>query len=109
MYQNRTYQDLLNYNPLMKNTYFEVEKTRKDDPQPPRIRTHQLVKIPVIMDEPPDAQPRFRWMTSNWYFGEPEPHMKEWHEGLRTTVCTFENISGVGVFFLPTITFMLII
>ena len=86
MYQTRTYQDLLNYNPLMKNTYFEVEKTRKDDPQPPRIRTHQLVKIPVLMDEPPDAQPRFRWMTSNWYFGEPEPHMKEWNEGLRTTL-----------------------
>ena len=58
MYQNRTYQDLLNYNPLMKNTYFEVEKTRKDDPQPPRFRTHQLVKIPVIMDDPPDAPPR---------------------------------------------------
>ena len=65
---SRTYQDLVNYNPLMKNTYYE------------------LVKIPVIYDEPPDAQPRFRWQTSNWYFGEPEPHMQKWDEKLRFTL-----------------------
>ena len=86
MYNNRTYQDLLNYNPLMKNTYYEVEKTKKNDTQPPRIRTHQLVKIPVVYDESPDSQPRFRWMTSNWYFGQPESHMKVWDERLRHTL-----------------------
>ena len=86
MYNNRTYQDLLNYNPLMKNTYYEVEKLKKNDTHPPRIRTHQLVKITVVYDESPDSQPRFRWMTSNWYFGNPEPHMKVWDERLRHTL-----------------------
>ena len=86
MYQNRTYQDLVQYNPLKKNTYYELEKQRKDDPQTPRMRTHQLIKIPVAYDEPPDAQPRFRWLTSKWYFGEPEPHMKKWDEKLRATL-----------------------
>ena len=83
---NRTHMDLMRQNPLMKNTYYELEKTKINDPQPPRIRTHQLVKIPVIYDEPPNSQPRFRWMTSQWYFGEPEPHMKEWDEKLRATL-----------------------
>ena len=86
MTYGRTYQDLINYNPLMKNVYYEYEKKKKNDPQPPRFRTHQLVKIPVLFDEPPDAQPKFRWMTSNWYVGEPEPHMKEWDERLRSTL-----------------------
>ena len=86
MYNNSRYQDLLNYNPLMKNTYYEVEKLKKNDTHPPRIRTHQLVKIPVVYDESPDSQPRFRWMTSNWYFGNPEPHMKVWDERLRHTL-----------------------
>ena len=83
---NRTYSDLLNYNPLMKNTYYEVEKTRKNDPQPPRIRTHQLVKIPVVFDEPPNAQPRFSWITSEWMFGEPDPTMKPWNEKYRSAL-----------------------
>ena len=83
---NRTHMDLMRQNPLMKNTYYELEKTKINDPQPPRIRTHQLVKIPIIYDEPPNSQPRFRWQTSNWYFGEPEPHMKEWDEKLRATL-----------------------
>ena len=86
MYNTRNHQDLMNWNPLMKNTYYEMEKTKKGDIQPPRIRTHQLVKIPVMYDESPDAQPRFRWMTSNWYFGEIQPHMKPWDEKLIYTL-----------------------
>ena len=85
MYE-RNYADLVRQNPLMKNTYYEYEKPNTNDPQPPRIRTHQLIKIPVIYDEPSSVQPRFRWNTSNWYFGEPEPHMKEWDERYRSTL-----------------------
>ena len=85
MYE-RNYADLVRQNPLMKNTYYEYEKTNTNDPQPPRIRTHQLIKIPNFYDESPNAQPRFRWNTSNWYFGEPEPHMKEWDERYRSTL-----------------------
>ena len=38
------------------------------------------------MDEPPDAQPRFRWMTSAWTTGSPTPEMKPWDEKLRATL-----------------------
>ena len=86
MTYGRTYQDLINYNPLMKNVYYEYEKKKKNDPQPPRFRTHQLVKIPVLFDEPPDAQPRFRWVTSEWSTGSPTPEMKLWDEKLRFTL-----------------------
>jgi len=86
MNYTRTYQDLVNYNPLMKNIYFEYEPQKKDDPLPPRFRTHHLTKIPVLMDEPPDAQPRFRWMTSAWTTGSPTPDMKPWDEKLRATL-----------------------
>ena len=70
----RSYTDILRQNPLMKN------------PLPPRIRTHQLIRVPIMYDEPESAQPKFRWMTSNWYVGEPEPHMKEWDERYRSTL-----------------------
>ena len=80
---SRNQQDLHNYNPLMKNVYVEKEKQSRGDTHAPRIRTHQLTRIPVMFDEPPNSQPKFRWMTSNWYEGEPEPHHKEWHDNLR--------------------------
>jgi len=85
---SRNYTDLLRQNPLMKNVYYEYEKEdgKYNNPLPPRIRTHQMVSVPIMYDTPPDAQPKFRWMTSNWYVGEPELHMKEWSETLRSTL-----------------------
>ena len=85
MYE-RTYADLVRQNPLMKNTYYEYEQTKDSDPQPPRIRTHQLIKIPNFYDESPNAQPRFRWVTSEWSTGSPTPEMKLWDEKLRFTL-----------------------
>ena len=80
--------DLINQNPLMKNVYYEYEKPDNNYPSalPPRIRTHQLVRVPIMYDEPPDAQPKFRWLTSNWYEGEPEPRMREWNERYRSAL-----------------------
>ena len=80
--------DLINQNPLMKNVYYEYEKPDNNYPSalPPRIRTHQLVRVPIMYDEPPDAQPKFRWLTSNWYEGEPEPRMREWNEVYRSAL-----------------------
>ena len=85
---SRNYTDILRQNPLMKNVYYEYEKEdgKYNNPLPPRIRTHQMVRVPIMYDEPPDAQPKFRWMTSSWYTGEPEPHMKEWDERYRSTL-----------------------
>ena len=82
----RSYTDILRQNPLMKNIYYEYEKPDRqyNNPLPPRIRTHQLIRVPIMYDEPESAQPKFRWMTSNWYVGEPEPHMKEWDERYRS-------------------------
>jgi len=84
----RNYTDLLRQNPLMKNIYYEYEKEdgHYDNPLPPRIRTHQMVSIPIMYDQPPNAQPKFRWMTSNWFVGEHEPHMKEWDERYRSNL-----------------------
>ncbi|AIQ94730.1 hypothetical protein EW14_0710 [Prochlorococcus sp. MIT 0604] len=39
-----------------------------------------------MFDEPPDAQPRFRWVTSEWSTGSPTPEMKLWDEKLRFTL-----------------------
>ena len=80
--------DLINQNPLMKNVYYEYEKPDKNYPSalPPRIRTHQLVRVPIMYDEPQNSQPKFRWLTSNFYQGEPEPRMKEWDERYRSTL-----------------------
>ena len=80
--------DLINQNPLMKNVYYEYEKPDKNYPSalPPRIRTHQLVRVPIMYDEPRNSQPKFRWLTSNFYQGEPEPRMKEWDERYRSTL-----------------------
>ena len=84
----RNYTDIIRQNPLMKEIFYEYEKDdeKYNNPLPPRIRTHQLVRVPIMYDEPPDAQPKFRWMTSNWFAGEPEPHMKEWSEKYRSTL-----------------------
>tara|TARA_A100000164_G_C21367471_1_gene522583 strand:- start:188 stop:472 length:285 start_codon:yes stop_codon:yes gene_type:complete len=80
--------DLINQNPLMKNVYYEYEKPDNNYPSalPPRIRTHQLVRVPIMYDEPQNSQPKFRWLTSNFYQGEPEPRMKEWDERYRSTL-----------------------
>ena len=80
--------DLINQNPLMKNVYYEYEKPDNNYPSalPPRIRTHQLVRVPIMYDEPRNSQPKFRWLTSNFYQGEPEPRMKEWDERYRSTL-----------------------
>jgi len=87
MYERNNF-DLINQNPLMKNVYYEYEKPDNNyqSALPPRIRTHQLVRVPIMYDEPQNSQPKFRWVTSNWYEGEPEPRMKEWDEGLRSTL-----------------------
>ena len=87
MYERNNF-DLINQNPLMKNVYYEYEKPDNNYPSalPPRIRTHQLVRVPIMYDEPPDAQPKFRWLTSNWYEGEPEPRMREWNEVYRSAL-----------------------
>ena len=80
--------DLINQNPLMKNVYYEYEKPDNNYPSalPPRIRTHQLVRVPIMYDEPQNSQPKFRWVTSNWYEGEPEPRMREWNEVYRSAL-----------------------
>ena len=80
--------DLINQNPLMKNVYYEYEIPDNNYPLalPPRIRTHQLVRVPIMYDEPQNSQPKFRWLTSNFYQGEPEPRMKEWDERYRSTL-----------------------
>ena len=80
--------DLINQNPLMKNVYYEYEKPDNNYPSalPPRIRTHQLVRVPIMYDEPQNSQPKFRWLTSNWYEGEPEPRMREWNEVYRSAL-----------------------
>ena len=80
--------DLINQNPLMKNVYYEYEKPDNNYPSalPPRIRTHQLVRVPIMYDEPQNSQPKFRWLTSNWYEGEPEPRMREWSERYRSAL-----------------------
>ena len=87
MYERNT-TDIRNMNPLMKDIFYEVEKEdgKYNNPLPPRIRTHQMVRVPIMYDEPPDAQPKFRWVSSNWFHGEPEPHMKEWDERYRSTL-----------------------
>ena len=87
MYERNAF-DVKNQNPLMKNIYYEYEKENEqyNNPLPPRIRTHQLVRVPIMYDEPDNAQPKFRWLTSNWYEGEPEPRMKEWDERYRSTL-----------------------
>ena len=80
--------DLINQNPLMKNIYYEYEKEdgQYDNPLPPRIRTHQMVRVPIMYDEPPNAQPKFRWMTSQWHYGNPTPEMKPWNEKYRSAL-----------------------
>jgi hypothetical protein len=87
MYERNNF-DLINQNPLMKNVYYEYEKPDKNYPSalPPRIRTHQLMRVPIMYDEPESAQPKFRWVSSNWFHGEPEPRMKEWDERYRSTL-----------------------
>ena len=89
MNYTRTYQDLTNMNPLMKDIFYEKEAPNKNDKynlQPRRMRTHKLDKIPVMFDEPSNAQPRFRWITSEWMFGEPDPTMKPWNEKYRAAL-----------------------
>ena len=87
MYERNNF-DLINQNPLMKNVYYEYEKPDNNYPSalPPRIRTHQLVRVPIMYDEPQNSQPKFRWLTSNWYEGEPEPRMREWNERYRSAL-----------------------
>ena len=89
MNYTRTYQDLTNMNPLMKDIFYEKEAPNKNDKynlQPRRMRTHKLVKIPVMFDEHSYAQPRFRWITSEWMFGVPDPTMKPWNEKYRAAL-----------------------
>ena len=78
----------------MKNVYYEYEKPDNNYPSalPPRIRTHQLVRVPIMYDEPQNSQPKFRWLPSNWYEGEPEPRMKEWDERYRSTLNRMQGI-----------------
>ncbi len=87
MYERNT-TDIRNMNPLLKDVFYEREKEDQnyDNPLPPRIRTHQLVRVPIMYDEPQNSQPKFRWLTSNWYEGEPEPRMREWNERYRSAL-----------------------
>ena len=62
-YQNRTGMDMRNYNPLMKDVFYELEEPKRDDKyalQPRRMRTYMLKRIPVMYDEPEGTQPKFR-------------------------------------------------
>lgn len=81
----RTYQDLINQNPLMKTTFYELEKKEINFPLR-RMRTWNMIKIPVLYDEPPDAQPRFRWVHSEWHHAEPTEGMKEWDNKYLSTL-----------------------
>ena len=82
-YQNRTQFDLQNYNPLMKDIFYELEEPKRDDKyvlQPRRMRTNVLKRIPVMYDKPPNTKPKFRWIPSELYFVSPYPSMKKWNE-----------------------------
>ena len=88
-YQNRTGMDLRNYNPLMKDVFYELEEPKRDDKyalQPRRMRTYMLKRIPVMYDEPEGTQPKFRWVTSEWHFANPTPEMKKWNEKYRSAL-----------------------
>ena len=89
MENNRTGLDLANYNPLMKDVFYELEEPERNDKyalQPRRMRTHMLKRIPVMYDEPEGTQPKFRWMTSQWHYGNPTPQMKKWDERYRSAL-----------------------
>ena len=89
MENNRTGLDLANYNPLMKDVFYELEEPERNDKyalQPRRMRTHMLKRIPIMFDEPPNSQPRFRWVTSEWHFASPTPQMKKWDERYRASL-----------------------
>ena len=86
---NRTQFDLANYNPLMKDVFYELEEPERNDKyalQPRRMRTHILKRIPIMFDEPPNSQPRFRWITSEWHYANPTPQMKKWNEKYRSAL-----------------------
>ena len=72
-----------------KRTEDELEEPKRDDKyalQPRRMRTHILKRIPIMYDEPPNSQPRFRWVTSEWHFANPTPEMKKWNEKYRSSL-----------------------
>ena len=71
--------DMRNYNPLMKDIFYELEEPR-------RMRTDMLKRIPVMFDEPEGTQPKFRWVTSEWHFANPTPQMKKWNEKYRSAL-----------------------
>ena len=86
---NRTHQDLMRQNPLMKDVFYELEEPERSDKyalQPRRMRTHILKRIPIMFDEPPNSQPRFRWVTSEWHYANPTPDMKKWNEKYRSSL-----------------------
>ena len=39
-----------------------------------------------MYDEPPNSQPKFRWVTSEWHFANPTPEMKKWNEKYRSSL-----------------------
>ena len=89
MENNRTGIDLANYNPLLKDVFYELEEPERNDKyalQPRRMRTHMLKRIPIMFDEPPNSQPRFRWITSEWHYAHPTPQMKKWDERYRASL-----------------------
>ena len=89
MTYSRTQFDLQNYNPLLKDVFYELEEPKRDDKyalQPRRMRTHILKRIPIMYDEPPNSQPKFRWVTSEWHFANPTPEMKKWNEKYRSSL-----------------------
>ena len=83
MTYRRTYQDLIGYNPLMKNVYYEYEKKKKNDPQP-RIQDSSMVKYwSCLMNHLMLNQVSLGYFE--WSAGI-SPEMKLWDEKLRFTL-----------------------
>lgn len=75
---NRTYQDVKNWNPLVNKVFFE--RNPRDERE---IRTYTMRWNPMAE--------RISPMISNWHVAEPTPDMKPFHPSILSAVNRFQS------------------
>ena len=93
MNYERTNLDLMNYNPMMKHIYYELEprdkKKDKYNLMPQRIRTWKLIRAVNLLT--PDAEPMFRWTVSQWHDGAIPEGAKMWNDNYKKALGKFQG------------------